>query len=537
MPSSGWSSPLPKDLLQQTARNVQIASLVVASVWLVGLFINDVIIRWVFRSSEMLLATWPTPGRSIALAAIAVALLVFLFSRRVSDPWIIDLGLALEIATALLIGLLEAADPEPRRTLSVSWIAVMVVVYPSIVPAPLRKTCFAALIAASMGPLGIALARLGGVEYHWTGVQWLWRFVPNYLAAGLAVIPAALIRRLGRQVQSARELGSYQLAGLIGSGGMGEVYRATHRMLARPAAIKVMRPEVLNRPAERARVAVERFRREAEAAANLRSPHTIELYDFGVSDDGAFYYVMELLDGVDLERLVEQFGPVPPERAIHLLRQACDSLGEAHVKGLMHRDIKPSNMQACRMGLSVDFVKVLDFGLVKPQPGRDANVEKLTGPEVGTPGTPAFMAPEAVSGSPAPDHRADIYALGCVAYWLLTGELVFDAVSSARMLMLHVEGTPRPPSQRAPNPIPAELDAVVLACLAKQREDRPANVEELSRLLAACPVQTPWTEARAQAWWAKYLPVARPLQHTASSDQGEQLPLKWSTTVRPVDFV
>jgi len=217
-------------------------------------------------------------------------------------------------------------------------------------------------------------------------------------------------------------------------------------------------------------------------------------------------FVVELLEGMDLEALVERFGPVPAERAIHLLRQACDSLGEAHDRGLMHRDIKPSNIHTCRMGLAVDFVKLLDFGLVKPQPGREASAPTLTRQDSGVPGTPAFMAPEAVFGDPVPDHRADIYALGCVGYWLLTGALVFEAASTAQMLMQHFEALPTPPSRRTETEIPAGLEALILECLAKRPQDRPATAAELARRLAACPVRQAWTEERAREWWDRHLP-------------------------------
>jgi len=391
-----------------------------------------------------------------------------------------------------------------------AWIVVIILTYPAIAPAAPRKTLTASLLAASGAPVALALAAMHGTAMPLNPFLLLWTILPTYAAAILAVVPTLIIRRLGKQVQAARELGSYRVGELIGSGGMGQVYRATHRLLARPAAIKLIRPEVLAaRSPERQRATIERFRREAEAAASLRSPHTIALYDFGVSDEGVFYYVMELLDGVDLDTLVERFGPLPPERAIHLLRQACESLGEAHERGLMHRDIKPSNIQTCRMGLEVDFVKLLDFGLVKPTPSRaSAALPNLTASDaVGAPGTPAYMAPEAVFNDPVPDHRADIYALGCVAYWLLTGTLVFDGPTSAKILVQHLETDPVPPSRRLGKGIPAELEQVVLSCLAKRPQQRPANAVELSARLAACPVSEPWTTERAQEWWAKNFPA------------------------------
>jgi serine/threonine-protein kinase len=436
---------------------------------------------------------------------------VLLYTRwgRGDPASLITLGLVYEVAVAAALAVLDhkfVLTAEMTITPALSRVAFIVVIFAAVVPSTPRRTLVAALIAVSMDPLAMAGAiATGQLDAPWSHVAWM--HLPNYLAVGVAVVISHVVTRLGREVRDARELGSYRVGRLIGRGGMGEVYHATHRLLARPAAIKLIRPESLEQRApDRAWVTVERFRREAEAAATLRSPHTIELYDFGVSDDGIFYYVMELLDGVDLELLVERFGPVPPERAIHLLRQACDSLAEAHERGLMHRDIKPSNIHTCRMGLVVDFVKLLDFGLVKPRPGIEADAPTLTRQDASTPGTPAFMAPESVFGDPVPDHRADIYALGCVGYWLITGTLVFDAVSPARMLMQHFEAQPTPPSRRAEIEVPADLETVIMACLAKRPDERPATAAELSRRLAACAVRQPWTDERALEWWDRHLP-------------------------------
>jgi serine/threonine-protein kinase len=288
---------------------------------------------------------------------------------------------------------------------------------------------------------------------------------------------------------------------------MGEVYRGTHRLLARPAALKLITPAVLHSGgADSERVIVERFKREAEAAATLRSPHTIELYDFGVADDGTFYYVMELLEGVDLEKLTSRFGPVPPARAIHFLQQACESLGEAHVRGLVHRDLKPSNLFACRMGLEVDFIKVLDFGLVKNNPQSSPMQARLTAVD-SISGTPAFMAPEMIGDSDAVGPAADVYALGCVAHWLLTGRFVFKAPNATAMLLRHLQQQPDPASASSPYTIPPELDALILECLAKEPSSRPANAVELGRRLGACIVAEKWTDEMAQVWWDENRPA------------------------------
>jgi serine/threonine-protein kinase len=221
--------------------------------------------------------------------------------------------------------------------------------------------------------------------------------------------------------------------------------------------------------------------------------------------DGSFYYVMELLEGMDLDAFVEQYGPQSAARTVHLLRQVCASLAEAHAKGLVHRDIKPRNLMLCRLGYSFDFMKVLDFGLVKI--GRGEIDTKLTMNGVTT-GTPAYMAPEIALGGENVDARADIYALGCVAYWLLTGRLVFESGSAVEMALAHVRETPVPPSQRTELPVPGALDRVILACLEKDPHKRPQTVRDLDRMLAACDSGDSWTAEHAEQWWRRHLPSA-----------------------------
>ena len=280
---------------------------------------------------------------------------------------------------------------------------------------------------------------------------------------------------------------------------MGEVWRARHRLLARDSAIKLIRPGVLLGVAGKdAALIRRRFEQEARVTAALRSPHTVELYDFGVSQDGGFYYVMELLDGIDLETLVKQFGPQPPARVVEILRQVCQSLAEAHRAGLVHRDIKPTNIFVCRLGIRYDFAKVLDFGLVKTTPTEGET--RMTREGVTT-GTPAYMAPEVAMSSDKIDGRADLYGLGCVAYWLLTGSLLFDKRSAVAMVMAHMQEAPVPPSQKTELPIPASLDRVVMACLAKKPEDRPSTAEALARMLEECKDVGAWTQDDAEKWW------------------------------------
>jgi serine/threonine-protein kinase len=280
---------------------------------------------------------------------------------------------------------------------------------------------------------------------------------------------------------------------------MGEVWQATHRFLARPAAIKLIKPDVLGAMTkEQGDVLVQRFRREAQAAAMLRSPHTIHLYDFGVTSDGTFYYVMELLNGMDLQTLVSQHGALPPARVVHLLQQACESLAEAHQRGLVHRDIKPGNIQVCRMGQYSDWVKVLDFGLVKSQ-ASEVLEPGLTAPHTVT-GTPAYLSPESALGE-AVDQRTDIYALGCVAYWMLTGRYVFTGESAMQIVARHVSSEPAPPSRHSTFDVSPELDRLVLACLAKAPAERPATARELCDRLGECAVGSAWTREDARRWW------------------------------------
>jgi DNA-binding NtrC family response regulator/putative methionine-R-sulfoxide reductase with GAF domain len=296
-------------------------------------------------------------------------------------------------------------------------------------------------------------------------------------------------------------VGSYRLVEPLGAGGMGEVWLATHRLLARPAAVKLIRPDVQAGAAyERL---VRRFQREAQVTAGLRSPHTVQLYDFGVNDSGNFYYVMELLDGLDLHRIVTAFGPQPPERVIMLLRQTCRSLAEAHDHGLVHRDIKPANLFVTRLGSEYDYVKLLDFGVVKDQPGQEATM--VSGQGI-MQGTPAFMAPEQVLGEDRIDGRADLYSLACTAYWALTGQLPFQASTPAQMLLHHAQTPPVPPSQVSELPIPSELEALIMMCLEKSPAKRAASALELDSRLARVRCERPWTEERAREWWEAHAP-------------------------------
>jgi serine/threonine-protein kinase len=283
---------------------------------------------------------------------------------------------------------------------------------------------------------------------------------------------------------------------------MGEVWKADHHMLARSAAIKLIK-QPSNETAQAWTELTHRFEREVQTAAQLRSPHTIEIYDYGVNDDGTCYYVMELLDGLDLEELVRTRGPLPWQRVVHLLLQVCHSLGEAHEHGLIHRDIKPANIFLCRIGRDVDRIKVLDFGLVKATMAQtDAGLTQQ-GMFVGT---PAYAAPELATGEAGADHRIDVYSVGCVAFWLLTGQTVFQTGNALEMLMKHARDEPDAPSTRTELEVPPAIDAIVLACLSKEPAARPVSMDDLAARLQRFPADGGWTAQEAKRWWEQHRP-------------------------------
>ena len=325
----------------------------------------------------------------------------------------------------------------------------------------------------------------------------------NYLARQRRIALAARAAVVSAQERLER-MGSYTLIKELGVGGMGAVWLAEHQLLARPAALKLIKFDLFaHTPAERA-TAQGRFEREARATASLRSRNTVTLYDYGLSADGAFYYAMELLDGLDLERLVVDFGAQPVGRVVQLLIQILSSLAEAHDHGMVHRDIKPANIYLCRLGTEVDVVKVLDFGLVAE---RTQGRSQLTGVGV-VQGTPAFMAPEQAMAEPL-DGRADLYAVGCIAYWLLSGKLLFDKEEPMALLLEQVSTVPPALATVAAQPIPFELNDLVMQLLAKAPADRPENARAVIRLLRAVRLtpEQAWSTERAEIWWALHHPV------------------------------
>lgn len=314
------------------------------------------------------------------------------------------------------------------------------------------------------------------------------------IAVAVTVAGAHWTDQLRRQVHATRRIGQYSLRERLGSGGMGEVYFAEHQLLRRPAAIKLVRPDRAGDTK-----ALRRFEREVQATATLTHPNTIQLFDYGHAEDGTFYYVMEYLSGLTLQQLICEHGPLPACRARHFLRQVCGALSEAHAIGLIHRDIKPGNVMICKRGGVHDVVKLLDFGLVLPISDGKQD-EKLTHDGAIT-GTPHFMSPEQSAGQELLDARSDIYSVGALAYFLLTGKPPFADRSLVKTLAAHIYESPDPIS-RYRSDVPADLETVVLRCLAKNPVDRYISADELDSALGNCSLTDQWTSQVASDWWA-----------------------------------
>jgi serine/threonine-protein kinase len=412
-------------------------------------------------------------------------------------------------AMALVMNLLT----EPHNVVR-SALTFMLLVYAVYVPSTARRTL---LVAGLMTvPLLVCIfvayrswdpalhdppaaiwpkGQIGDMAYPATIVTAVWWGIAVAMAAGFS----QTIYGLRKAVSDIRRLGQYTLEEKLGEGGMGVVYRASHAMLRRPTAIKLLLPDRTGTDA------LTRFEREVRRTAMLTHPNTVTVFDYGRTADGVFYYAMELLEGASLEEVVEVDGPQPEARVIHLLDQAAGSLAEAHDAGLIHRDVKPGNILVVDRGGISDLVKVVDFGLVKDVGVRadgGATFEPALTVADTINGTPLYMAPESFTASDTMDARADLYALGAVGYWLLTGTHVFDGHSIFEVCSLHMHSAPEPPSTRLGAPVSPDLEAVLLECLAKRPEDRPASAHVLRERLRACAAAGHWTNARAAQWWA-----------------------------------
>lgn len=381
-----------------------------------------------------------------------------------------------------------------HRTAQLLVLTTLLVGRSIFVPSTAHRTLWLSLGAAGTILAASALT-LRGAQGDVALLGWLdmvWASLWSGSAIAIATVASALIYGLRQEVRQAQRLGQYTLREKLGAGGMGVVYKASHAMLRRPTAVKLLPPD---RSGDQP---IRRFEREVQLTASLTHPNTVAIYDYGRTPDGIFYYAMEYLEGIDLGVLVREDGPQPPARVRSILLQVCGALGEAHAVGLIHRDVKPGNIMLCQRGGLRDVVKVLDFGLVKDL-GAAAEPE-LTNVETIV-GTPHYLAPESIAAPDEVDARADVYAVGAVAYVLLTGRPVFEGRTTVEVCSHHLRSTPEPPSKRLGRPVPPDLEALVLACLEKDLADRPRSMEALAHSLRECADLGEWSEASAAAWW------------------------------------
>jgi eukaryotic-like serine/threonine-protein kinase len=431
-----------------------------------------------------------------------------LFALDAGGTFLACLGASLPV-------LLPAAGPDEKYRMLLA-ITNALIARAAVVPTPARWTIRVSglgavppvVMAAAYhlrpdryeGPL--AVARYTVMALLWCGIS-----------VAISTVTSRVIYGLRKQVHQARQLGQYTLLEKVGQGGMGEVYRARHALLRRPTAVKLLPPD------QAGESGLKRFEREVQLTASLTHPNTVAVYDYGHTPDGIFYYAMEYLEGVNLDQLVRQDGPQPPGRVIHVLQQVAGALAEAHGVGLIHRDVKPANVILCQRGGMPDVAKIFDFGLVREM-NREAEItsdERVTG-------TPLFLSPEALTDPSSIDARADLYAVGAVAYYLLAGQHVFSGRTLVEVLSHHLHSQPVPPSTRLGRDLPADLESVVLSCLAKDPAARPQSAHELAARLAACSCAGSWTTEQARAWWDRHAQV-RPATGPAVS-----------TPLTPTDF-
>src|SRR4051812_1772578 len=378
---------LPDDIAREQVHRLAIFGAIGVALWTFGLLMDSVLLPYAMTGVV------PSPWSAYTdMAGIVSSAAMFAYAKYSADTAQRkgDVALGYMLINAAALAATNAWVTTTGRPINLSWVTVVILISAMISPSTPRKMLIASMASAATDPLAVWIAHLLGAAVP-TAVHTIVTFLPNFACAAVATLPAHVLHRLGRRLHEAQELGSYELVQLLGHGGMGEVWRARHQLLAREAAIKLVRPELLGASTdEEARLLLRRFEREARATAALGSPHSIQLFDYGRSDEGTFYYVMEFLEGRDLESLIREFGPLPADRVSYLLRQVCHSLADAHARGLVHRDIKPANIYVCRMGLEYDFVKLLDFGLVKFGK-RESIQQTLATMTHSTTGTPAYM--------------------------------------------------------------------------------------------------------------------------------------------------
>jgi eukaryotic-like serine/threonine-protein kinase len=487
------SALLPKDLTDTANERLSLLALALSAVGVFSYIYYYIVTYLIQTQTASFRLNVPI------LIIIFLSLFVSFITRRhlFNSKTLHSIGIAYVILTALLIIISNTATEwwvSRDRLQGVSWVCVWIVLFPIVVPCTTLKATLIAMGMAIMGPVGLFISTTFLGRAAATFTAYLDLFIPNLISAVMAIFISHVIFNLSKDIQAAKKMGSYILQHKLGEGGMGEVWQATHHMLSRPAAIKLILPEIIDLGESEVAEAQDRFLEEAKITSTLTSPHTVELYDFGVTDDRSFYYVMELLSGDDLNWIIKRSGPMPANRVVYLMIQMCESLAEAHNIGLIHRDIKPANIFVCHIGLQYDFIKILDFGLAK---NLSENIKPMK-----VEGTPGFMAPESLDKNAKINNSVDIYALGCVAYWMLTTKNVFG-------INLELPIASNNSNLNLSNPIPADLDQLIRKCLAKEPTDRPESAEVLAEQLSKCDIGEAWNNEIAKEWWLRQTGEAR----------------------------
>jgi eukaryotic-like serine/threonine-protein kinase len=468
------------------------------------------------RSSwEQMEVYFSMPGLAAHLVAALLGAGQWLVCRRGSRSSralnIIDAGGLAAIIAAYSFLPVRPREYNPGGIVVVLLIAQALVTWrASVVPATARRTAWiTAMACVPMVIITFNVARTT-LEYSPDRARALAFYFSLWSATivGLGAMTSRVIYGLQQRVRDATQVGQYTLEEKVGEGGMGVVYRARHALLRRATAIKLLPPERAGQDN------LIRFEREVQQTSRLTHPNTVSIYDYGHTADGVFYYAMEYLDGLTLEQLIEHDGPQPPGRVISILRQVCGALAEAHASGLIHRDIKPANLLLGVRGGVADHVTVLDFGLVKQVFTAESPDLSLSDPGGGTAagvfvGTPLYVAPETIAHRKEIDARTDLYSLGAVAYFLLTGQPPFDGATLVEVCSKHLHATPEPMAKHLGRSVPADLEALVLRCLAKDPDDRPASAGALEKALAACSGAAPWSADDADRWWSERAPAVR----------------------------
>lgn len=434
--------------------------------------------------------------------ALSLVCLTLLRRERLELAQQVLVGEAYLILLAFAMSLGEASEGLTGSQHGLSRLVLVVLLIPLLLPSGPRRALLVAALCLLTQPLSQLILSFWGFP-GWSLEQSLVVFVGDLLAIGAATLPARAVAELNQKALESYELGRYRLHRLIYEGGMGEVWLAGHKELELAAAVKLMKVGAKTLQEELEQVA--RFRLEARALAELKSPHTVRVLDFGEDAGGTLYLVMELLDGLDLDRMVRQHGPLPWRRVVAFTIQACLSLQEAHDKNFIHRDIKPANLFVTHLPSVGDSIKLLDFGLVR---SRTNQPDATTGPNVIL-GTPEYMAPE-VSRGQAADARSDLYSLGCVVFWMLTGQEVFPRKTYLETMLAHQQANPPRPSWRVEEEVPRELDLLVESCLQKKPEARPQSAQDLLLALRSIPACSPWTQEDSQGWWATHTAHGKP---------------------------